>query len=366
MNPVRNSVIKKITRKNTIISNGVNLGLFFTNNVSLKNWEETGNLDREIKPYKRLLDYFEKIYFFTYGKDEPKIENIKILPVKIFNKELRDIDIIKTNQLNGSFRAVVAKKLYRKKLVVRQGYQWSIFARNKKVAKWKLFFIDLIEMIAYKSADAITVSSKIDIDYIIKKYKINPKKIYYVPNYINTELFKPMKIEKENRIYCVAKLEKQKNLENLIAAVRGLDINLLIIGNGSLNSQLRKNLPDNVKIIERVPNEKLPEEINKSKLFILPSNFEGCPKALLEAMSCQVPVITTNVSGIKEIVKHKENGYLCETTEESIREAIKDLLNNPSLQLEIAGNARETILDNFSLDELLKREIEIYDKILQS
>jgi glycosyltransferase involved in cell wall biosynthesis len=339
------------------------LGLFFTNNVSLRNWEKTGNLDREVKLYQRLSSYFEKIYFFTYGKNEPKLEGIEVLPAKIFNKELKNIDIFKTNQVNGSWKAVMAKYLYGKKLVVRQGYQWSIFARNKKVAKWKLFFIDLIEMIAYKSADAIMVSSKTDIDYIIKKYKINPKKIYYIPNYIDTELFKPMKIEKENRICCVAKLEKQKNLENLMAAAKGLDVKLLIIGNGSLNNQLRKNIPDNVEIIERIPNEKLPKEINKGELFILASLYEGCPKALLEAMSCGAPVVATNVSGIKEIIKHKENGYLCDPSIESIKSAIKLVLADEELQKRISSNARKTICEKFSLEKILEEEIKIYDKI---
>lgn len=349
-------------RKHFPSVNNMNLGLFFTNNVSLKIWEKTGNLNREIKPYQRLLSYFGKIYFFTYGKDELKIDGIEILPVSIFNKEFKNIDIFKTNQLNGSWRAVLAKILYNKKLVVRQGYQWSIFARNKKVAKWKLFFIDLIEAIAYKSADAIMVSSKTDIDYIIKRYKINPEKIYYIPNYIDTELFKPNVLNpvKHNRICTVAKLEKQKNLENLIAAVKGLDINLLIIGNGSLNSQLRKNLPNNVEIREMIPNERLPEEINKSRLFILPSFYEGCPKALLEAMSCQIPVVAANVPGIKEIIKQGENGYLCDITTESIRSAINQVLTNQELQKKISLGARKTILEKFSLEKILKREIEIY------
>jgi glycosyltransferase involved in cell wall biosynthesis len=342
------------------------LGLFFTNNVSLKIWQETGNLDREVKPYKRLLNYFEKIYFLTYGKDKEKLKDIEILPAGIFNKEFKSIDVFKTNQLNGSWRAVLVKNIYKKKLVVRQGYQWSIFARKKKLAKWRILIADLTERFAYANADAIMVSSKADCEYIIKRYNVDPEKVNYIPNYIDTDLFKPLEIEKENRICCVAKLEKQKNLENLIEAVRGLDIELAIFGRGSLDSELKKIIPDNVKILNNIANNDLPKEINKSKLFILPSNFEGCPKALLEAMSCGVPVIATNVYGIKEIIKHKENGYLCDTSSDSIRSAIKDLLNDKDLQEKISQNARETVCQNFSLEEMLDKEIKIYDKILAS
>ena len=347
----------------------MNLGLFFTNNVSLKNWEKTGDLDRELKLYERLLSYFEKIYFFTYGKNEPKLENIEVLPVKIFNKELKNIDIFKTNQLNGSWKAVIAKNLYGKKLVIRQGYQWSIFARNKKVAKWKLFFIDLIEAVAYKSADAIMVSSETDRDYLIKRYSIKPEKVYYLPNYIDTDLFKPLDIEKENRICCIAKLENQKNLFNLIKAVSDLNIKLVIFGSGSLKEKLEnfsKELKADVEFKQNIPNNDLPIEINKSRLFILPSLYEGCPKALLEAMSCHVPIIAANVPGIKEIIKQGENGYLCDTTAESIRNAISRVLADQNLQKKISSGARKTILEKFSLEEILDKEIKIYDKILAS
>jgi glycosyltransferase involved in cell wall biosynthesis len=339
------------------------LALFFTNNVSLESWQKTGNLDREVKPYQRLLNYFEKIYFLTYGNNEPEIKNIKVLPAIIFNKEFKKIDVFKTNQLNGSWKAVIAKRIYKKKLVVRQGYQWSVFAKKKNIVKWKRLLIYLIEKFAYRNADTIMVSSKRDQQYIIDKYKIKPEKVNYLPNYIDTDLFKPLDIEKENRICIVAKLEKQKNLKNLIEAVRGLDIKLVIFGKGSLSKKLRSLAPSNVRIIESIPNNDLPEEINKSKLFILPSNFEGCPKALLEAMSCQVPVIGTNVYGIKEIIKHKENGYLCDTSIESIRNAIKQVLADQELQKKISFNARKTILNNFSLEKLLDKEIKIYQTL---
>lgn len=342
------------------------LGLFFTNNVSLKTWEKTGNLSREIKPYIKLLDYFEKIYFLTYGKNEPAIAGIKILPASIFNKELKYIDVFKTNQINGSFVAVFAKIIYGKKLVARQGYQWSIFAKNKKVPFFKRIIISFIERITYAISDAIMVSSKADREYIIKKYKLNPEKVHYIPNYIDTDLFKHMDVEKENRICTVAKLEKQKNLASLIDAVKDLKIGLTIFGSGSLEESLKKNLPSNVKIIRFIENDKLPVEINKSKLFILPSYYEGCPKALLEAMSCQVPVIGTNVEGIKEIINHKENGYLCETSSASIKNAIEEVLSDVKMQEKIAAGARKTIADNFSLDIIFEKETKIYDKIFQS
>ena len=113
------------------------LALFFTTGVFLETWERTGNFDREIKPYEELAKRFNEVYFFTYGgKDDLGYQsvlskNIKIfaskwnLPSKIYSvllplfyrRELREVDVLKTNQMSGSWTAWLAKFLFRKKLV---------------------------------------------------------------------------------------------------------------------------------------------------------------------------------------------------------------------------------------------------------
>ena len=85
------------------------LALFFTKGVSLRIWEKVGNLDREVKPYKKLLNYFNEIYFLTYDNKSYLFEGIKVLPMSVFRKELKNIDIFKTNQMYGSWKAVIAK-----------------------------------------------------------------------------------------------------------------------------------------------------------------------------------------------------------------------------------------------------------------
>ncbi len=87
------------------------------------------------------------------------------------------------------------------------------------------------------------------------------------------------------------------------------------------------------------------------------------PKALLEAMACGLPCIGSNVEGIREIIKHKENGYLCETDAESIRQAILEVLEDGALRKNIGQNARRTIIDNFSLKKGLEKEVALYESL---
>jgi len=364
------------------------LALFFTVGVSLKIWEKIGNLDREIKPYKELAKCFNEIYFFTYGgKGDLKYQailpkNIKIFPNKwnfpskiysfllplFYRKELKKADVLKTNQMSGSWTALLTKFLFGKKLIVRCGYQWRWTLEKNKAKKWKILLVSLIERFIYKKADAIVVTSPRAKKDIEQHYRISSSKIYIIPNYIDTDLFKPKNVKKEKgRICFVGRLSSEKNLLNLLKSVNGLDVKLVIFGSG----KLKKKLKDRAKDVKRaeiefrgnIPNNFLPEELNKSELFILPSLYEGMPKALLEAMACGLPCIGANVEGIREVIKHEKNGYLCETNANSIKEAIKEVLNNKKLQEKIGKGARQTVVNDFSLEKILRKEIGVYESL---
>ena len=360
------------------------LALFFTYGVSLKIWDEVGILDREIKPYIKLSDYFDQIYFFTYG-DKTDLEyqkllpsNIKIFPKKwnifsmlysvllpfFYRKELKNTDILKTNQMSGAWAAVLTKWLYKKNLIVRCGYEWLSFVQKQNSAWWKKQLTYFIEKITYKTADKIILTSKEGKAFITDKLGVDKEKIRIIPNYIDTNLFTPLLLEKEKgRAILVSRLAKEKNLFNLIEAVKDLPIKLVVFGKGPLEKRVKgfsKEKRVQVEFRGVIPNKELSKEFNKSEIFILPSLHEGCPKALLEAMACGLPCIGTNVQGIREIIKHKQNGYLCETGILSIKKAILEVLSNKILQEKIGQSARKTILANFSLGKILEKEIAVY------
>jgi glycosyltransferase involved in cell wall biosynthesis len=114
-----------------------------------------------------------------------------------------------------------------------------------------------------------------------------------------------------------------------------------------------------VNFLGNIPNHELPDFLNPHELFILPSFYENMPKTLLEAMACGLPVIGTNVKGINEVIKHGKNGILCSTNANSIREAILTLMKDEELKRNLGENARRTIVENYDLDKLIKRELEL-------
>jgi len=81
-------------------------------------------------------------------------------------------------------------------------------------------------------------------------------------------------------------------------------------------------------------------------------------------MSCGLPVIGTNIEGIKEVIHHRENGILCDADAKSIREAIINTMEDELLKQTLGRKARETIEQRFSLHKLIGEELGLYLHLL--
>jgi len=376
----------------------MDLLLVFSNNISLKDWYLSGVIDRELLLYKNLLDKGINVSFLTYGDQSDLIysnllKNIEIIPINqkngpiynsllksllypLFNYKLfKKIGIVKTNQIDGSWITWPLKLFFRKKLIIRCGfeafksalYEYKYLSKKKRHL-FRIFYQFLIELISYNLANLIIMSNDYEKNFIIKKFRINSKKIVVIPNYIDTDRFKPIPVEKkEKSILFIGRLNEFKNLDNLIESFKYLDEYCLdIIGDGELKPVLIKkvkelNLQSKIKFLGTVPNSDLPQIINQYCIFLLPSNMEGNPKTLLEAMSCGVACIGTNIEGINQIITHRKNGYLCNLNSKSIANAIISVYNNKKLMTSIANNARQYIIDYHSIDKILKKELKVYE-----
>lgn len=379
--------------------------LLFTYNTSLEIWNNIGILDRETLIYKQLISIGVNVSFLTYGNNKefkysPKLGEIKVYPVHELIKSkyrfipffksiilplrlknlFKNIDIIKSNQLEGSWVTWLSKFLYRKKIIVRGGYErfrnylaLSRIKKNQNIIQYLFKYIKIYipEYISYRIADAIILTSDSDIEFIIKAFKLKKKKkkIFQIANYIDINLFKPLEYkQKEKHVLFIGRLHPEKNLDNLLKAFKELNgFSLSIIGKGPYEEYLKEwkeKFNINIKYWGVIPNDKLPEIINQHQIFILPSFFEGNPKTLLESMSCGLACIGTNVRGINNIINHKENGYLCNTDSQSIKKAILTIVNDKELRKHIGKGARDYIISNHSLKYIIEKEYTVYEKIL--
>jgi glycosyltransferase involved in cell wall biosynthesis len=370
--------------------------MFFTAHISLDIWRKTGLFDREKRIYEDLLlQDFTRIYWFTYGINDGKIaetlqdagrlsRNIVVIPKPallptragslIYSillpilrwRSLNRCTLYKTNQLIGSWTAVLSKGLLRKKLVVRCGYLYSLFNKYKK-NRAKYGIGTLIEALAFRFADRIVVAAAYDKGYVQKKYSV--KKVEVLPNYVDTSKFAPRKTAHRNDILFIGRLDDQKNILNFIKAIAKTPYGLNIYGKGERSAQARKlihdlHLADRVTIQDPVRHSVLPDIYNTHKLFVLPSFYEGMPKVLLEAMSCGMCCLGTDVPGIKEVIEHETNGMLVGTGEDSLRRGMVFLMENERLRREYGLRARETILRRYSYTRALQEERRVLREIM--
>ncbi len=376
-------------------SETITLTLFFTRSVSLETWVASGLFMREKLLYEKHLKdgVLNKVYWLTYGSNDTQIaKDLKresllhkdievlsmpsvfkipllgsylysiILPI-IHREEIKRSNILKTNQMDGSWSAVLAKLLYKKPLIVRTGYTLSLFAKRQGGVIFKRAFICLVEKLAYRFANTTIVTSKQDAEYIYERHGVTTK---ILPNYIDTNrFFDKGQSRYENKLVFVGRLNKQKNLFNLIEAVHNTNLSLDIYGEGELEEELKKfaiKNGANVHFKGTVANNDLPDVLNKYKYFVLPSLYEGMPKTLLEAMSCGCVCIGTDVCGINEVIEDGTNGYLSTGTSiMDLQKAIELALQSKAAAL-ISIKAVKTIYDKYSLYKLAKNEQELIVK----
>ncbi len=371
--------------------------MFFTRGVGLKDWVSTGIFEREKLIYERHLEEgtFQRIYWITYGSDDknlaeqlkrerrlhPSIEILEkpavfdsklgnmifsILVPFIHRKYLRQADVLKTNQFDGSWAALLAKWLGSKPLILRTGYTASLFVKRRSTSIFKQRFFEKMESLAYRVCDYAIVSSEQDKNFLRETYHIPEEKIFIVGNYVDTQLFCPRECPKEDhRLVFVGRLSEQKNLFHLISALAGTHWELVMYGEGHLKSALEDHArQQNVRVAFKgtVANDELSRQLTQYRYYILPSLYEGMPKTLLEAMACGLICLATHIPGVDEVITHEKDGYLIDGIEpQNIQAALTriQLLDAKAL----SKNAVEKIRTRFSLEYAAQEERKVFDLV---
>ena len=165
-------------------------------------------------------------------------------------------------------------------------------------------------------------------------------------------------------LLCVARLEHEKGVDNLLRALeilssRAVSCTCTIVGSGRLERELRETcartgLASTVKFNGFA--EDVRPFLETSDIFVLPSRNEGLPYALLEAMASGLPCVATDVGGISDAISHGMNGMVVPPeSPEALADAISELLNDPDKRSKMGELARATVASNFNGVESAKQ-----------
>ncbi len=173
----------------------------------------------------------------------------------------------------------------------------------------------------------------------------------------------------------VARLHEQKGHKFLLRAVPKLisqcpNSRFVIVGDGPLKNELRDyvkqaNIEDYVCFLGNRAD--ISDLLRISDIFVLPSLWEGLPNALIEAMSLGVPVVATNLKGIREVIIDQNNGVLVEPgCPEALAKAILSLAHDIDMRQRLARHGYERISESFSFASTLKSYLKLYNYLLSS
>ena len=202
------------------------------------------------------------------------------------------------------------------------------------------------EKIVMTSSNLVTASSVFENMLITDTYKVDENKIRKITPGVDRELFSPdLSVKKENIFLSIGRIQEQKGQLETLEFLNNFkkienDFKCIFIGgpSGKYGNEYLDNLKQtvedfnldkHVKFLDSLPQTKIIELLNKSKLLIHTSQFETFGLVAIEANTMGVPVLTTNNGSLMEIIENNKNGYLSEKLiDGNVNNFVKNLLND--------------------------------------
>ncbi len=368
------------------IINCMEIIVFSTYGYSFETWNRSGTLVRELDLYKKMNEEFKVNFtFITYGDNKDldfdiDIKGAKVIPIYSLikydkNRIIRYInsfripfkikhlikkgDVLHQHQLLGSWVPVLCKILYKKKLLIRTGYDMYEFSKHQKKSLLIKLLYKVLTKITLIFSDIYTVTSASD-----KKLLKENKKIKFRPNWVyETDLYK-FDNRFNNRLLSVGRLEDQKNYEYLLQEFKNTrgELTIDIYGSGqnfeSLNN-LATELDVDLNIYENLNHNELVKIYSNYKFYITSSLYEGNPKTVLEAMSSGCIVLASSIPNHSEIIENEQNGYLYDLIDNNLSNLFSKIKNDNNLT-RVSKKAFDDIAKNNSLDLLVSKTYKDY------
>lgn len=209
----------------------------------------------------------------------------------------------------------------------------------------------------------------------LQKYYGISENIIVVGNGVNPDFFVPIKKKRGVYILYTGQLNSKKGLIDLVKSAQYVcrehpKLKFILAGKGPLENHLKKlvhslNLDRNFSFVGFVDRSTLLEYYQNATIYVFPSYYEGLPTTLLEAMSCGLPVVATDVDGTSEAVIDGETGYLVPPkNSKKLAGAILRLLADEELMKRMGEKAINRIKKHYDWGIIASKIEEIYRSIL--
>ncbi|MFZ5516574.1 MAG: glycosyltransferase family 4 protein [Candidatus Zhuqueibacterota bacterium] len=308
--------------------------------------------------------------------------NVGSLPLLLLR--MKRFDVIHLHSLNGMYSAMLLKWLAGKKVIFKItnfGMDDPVSLRRQPGGRLKLFF--------FKRADRVVAISR-DCLKSCRQSKVAPGVCAFIPNGVDVELFKPLNREQRARlrrmmavkedelvIAFVGQIRRRKGVIKIVRALRPMlagtrRIRCFIVGPVA-ETDYFATVQEEIAAQSSGAFFHFTGEVGDARrylqisdIFVFPSEREGLPNALLEAMACGLACIASNISGCADVITHGKNGLLVDPDSISeLTEAIRAVAEDGRLRTRLGRAARRSMCEQYSLDRIAGAYCELYGSVLQ-
>ena len=290
---------------------------------------------------------------------------------RLFSRE--KYDVLHCHHMTVFFHCLRPARLAGIKKIVVTEHAHQHFAGNNKLI-WR-------SRHRGPKADAITVIHNELARFFRQDLGIPEKLVEMIPNGVDTELYSPGKAPPEilqqvdqfgwdTIVGCVSRLHVDKDVPNLLRAFAKVrsrvtgNPGLVIVGAGPDRARVEETIRE-LGISECVflagVRKDIPHWLRLFDLFVLPSRREGVPLAILEAMSCGLPVVATDVGGVSEVVDRSAGFVVPRENPEELAASITSLIEDRDLRSRMSRQARQNVENNFSYDGMIDSYLRVFE-----
>ena len=275
-------------------------------------------------------------------------------------------DVVHIHAEGPAFWCAIPKFFGKRVIVTIHGIDW---ARAKWSNSFGSKYIKKAEQKAVKHADAIIVLSKNVQDYFREQYN---RETFFIPNGVNrpnleeaNEITKRWGLNKDGYVLFLGRIVPEKGLKYLVDAWKDIktDKKLVIAGGTSDTDDfaidLKKNCGDNVIFTNFVQGQVLRELYSNAYVYTLPSDLEGMPLSLLEAMSYGNCCLTSDIPECAEVVEDKAVLFK-KSDVADLREKLQDLLDHPEIVQKYKNEATEFICRKYNWDDVTRKTLALF------
>jgi N-acetyl-alpha-D-glucosaminyl L-malate synthase BshA len=333
----------------------------------------------------RLSHYIENIVFHEVEISTYPLFEFPLYSLSLASKMVEVAEFEKLDLLHVHYAIPHATSAYLAKEMMRKNRDLKIFTTlhgtDITLVGLEPSFLPLVKFSIEKS-DGVTTVSRFLKEKTLTNYSIEAD-IRVIPNFVDTNLFKPeshgdfrkaIAPNGEKILVHTSNFRPVKRVPDTIRIFekvqKEIPSKLILVGDGPDRSECERlsrqlDLCDTVKFLGK--QEGLVEILSSSDLFLIPSQSESFGLAALEAMACGLPVVSSSVGGLPELVKHNETGFIAEIGDvDRMAKYALELLGNEKKYKLFSENSRQRAVNKFDKSIVVPLYEEYYEQILRS